>query len=111
MTWPIFIGSTLHITSIHRFRALGLHGYGEAEGCSNLSWNPVLVNKIINIFHYWIQIGKTIFLGILSAGPQEFQDLRSVDMMFTACLPEHSQKPTRSNRSSGLLRNSYLLNK
>jgi hypothetical protein len=32
-------------------------------------------------------------------------------MMFTACLPQHSQNPTRTNRSSGLIRNSYLLNK
>jgi hypothetical protein len=32
-------------------------------------------------------------------------------MMFTACLPWHSQNPTRTNRSSGLVRNSYLLNK
>jgi hypothetical protein len=31
--------------------------------------------------------------------------------MFTACLPQHSQNPTRQNRSSGLIRNSYLLNK
>jgi hypothetical protein len=32
-------------------------------------------------------------------------------MMFTACLPQHSQNPTRlTNRSSGLIRNSYLLN-
>jgi hypothetical protein len=30
-------------------------------------------------------------------------------MMFTACLP--SQNPTRTNRSSGLIRNRYLLNK
>jgi hypothetical protein len=29
-------------------------------------------------------------------------------MMFTACLPQHSQNPTRTNRSSGLRRNSYL---
>jgi hypothetical protein len=26
-------------------------------------------------------------------------------------LPQHSQNPTRTNRSSGLIRNSYLLNK
>jgi hypothetical protein len=32
-------------------------------------------------------------------------------MMFTACLPQHSQNPTRSNISSGWIRNSYLLNK
>jgi hypothetical protein len=32
-------------------------------------------------------------------------------MMFTACLPQHSQNPTRTNRSSGLTRKSYLLNK
>jgi hypothetical protein len=32
-------------------------------------------------------------------------------MMSTACLPQHSQNPTRTNRSSGLIRNSYLLNK
>jgi hypothetical protein len=32
-------------------------------------------------------------------------------MMFTAYLPQHSQNPTRTNRSSGLIRNSYLLNK
>jgi hypothetical protein len=32
-------------------------------------------------------------------------------MMFTACLPHHSQNPTRTNRSPGLIRNSYLLNK
>jgi hypothetical protein len=32
-------------------------------------------------------------------------------MIFTACLPHHSQNPTRTNRSSGLIRNSYLLNK
>jgi hypothetical protein len=32
-------------------------------------------------------------------------------MMFTACLPQHSQKPTRTNRSSGLIINSYILNK
>jgi hypothetical protein len=32
------------------------------------------------------------------------------NMMFTACLPQHSQNPTRTNRSSGLIRNSYLLN-
>jgi hypothetical protein len=32
-------------------------------------------------------------------------------MMFTACLPQHSQNPTRSNRSSGLTGNSYVLNK
>jgi hypothetical protein len=32
-------------------------------------------------------------------------------MMFTACLPEHSQNLTTRNRSSGLIRNSYLLNK
>jgi hypothetical protein len=32
-------------------------------------------------------------------------------MMFTVCLPKNSQNPTRSNRSSGLIRNSYLLNK
>jgi hypothetical protein len=31
--------------------------------------------------------------------------------MFTACLPEHSQNQTRTNRSTGLIRNSYLLNK
>jgi hypothetical protein len=36
---------------------------------------------------------------------------RFLDMMFTACLPQHSQNPTRTNRSSGLIRNSYLLNK
>jgi hypothetical protein len=32
-------------------------------------------------------------------------------MMFTACLPQHSQNPTRTNRSSGLIRNSYILKK
>jgi hypothetical protein len=32
-------------------------------------------------------------------------------MMFTACLPQYSQNQTRTNRSSGLIRNSYLLNK
>jgi hypothetical protein len=32
-------------------------------------------------------------------------------MMFTACLPQHSQNPTRTNRSSGLIRNSYLIHK
>jgi hypothetical protein len=32
-------------------------------------------------------------------------------MMFTACLPQHSQNPTRTNRSSGLIRNSSLLDK
>jgi hypothetical protein len=32
-------------------------------------------------------------------------------MMFTACLPQHSQNPTRTNRSSCLIRNSYLLSK
>jgi hypothetical protein len=32
-------------------------------------------------------------------------------MMFTACLPQYSQNPTRTNRSSGLIRNNYLLNK
>jgi hypothetical protein len=31
--------------------------------------------------------------------------------MFTACLPQHSQNPTRTNGSSGLIRNSYLLSK
>jgi hypothetical protein len=31
--------------------------------------------------------------------------------MFTACLPRHSQNPTRTNRYSGLIRNIYLLNK
>jgi hypothetical protein len=31
--------------------------------------------------------------------------------MFTACLPQHSQNPTRTNRSSGLIKNSYLLDK
>jgi hypothetical protein len=31
--------------------------------------------------------------------------------MFTACLPHHFQNPTRTNISSGLIRNSYLLNK
>jgi hypothetical protein len=31
--------------------------------------------------------------------------------MFTACLPQHSKNTTRTNRSSGLIRNSYLLNK
>jgi hypothetical protein len=35
----------------------------------------------------------------------------TVVMMFTACLPQHSQNPIRTNRSSGLIRNSYLLNK
>jgi hypothetical protein len=39
----------------------------------------------------------------------QFWEKRS--MMFTACLPQHSQNPTRSNISSGLIRNSYLLNK
>jgi hypothetical protein len=29
--------------------------------------------------------------------------------MFTACLPQHLQNPTRTNRSSGLIRNSYIL--
>jgi hypothetical protein len=33
----------------------------------------------------------------------------ALPMMFTACLPQHSQSPTRTNRSSGLIRNSYLL--
>jgi hypothetical protein len=33
------------------------------------------------------------------------------DMMFTACLLQHSQNLTRTNRFSGLIRNSYLLNK
>jgi hypothetical protein len=33
------------------------------------------------------------------------------NMVFAACLPQHCQHPTRSNRSSGLIRNSYLLNK
>jgi hypothetical protein len=32
-------------------------------------------------------------------------------MMFTACLALALPKPERSNRSSGLIRNSYLLNK
>jgi hypothetical protein len=32
-------------------------------------------------------------------------------MMLTACLPQHSQIPTRTNIYSGLIRNSYLLNK
>jgi hypothetical protein len=32
-------------------------------------------------------------------------------MLFTACLLRHSQNSTRTNRSSGLIRNSYLLNK
>jgi hypothetical protein len=31
--------------------------------------------------------------------------------MFTACLPQHSQNPTGTSRSSGLIRNSYLLDK
>jgi hypothetical protein len=35
----------------------------------------------------------------------------SPTMMFTACLALYSQNPTRSNRSSGLIRNSYPLNK
>jgi hypothetical protein len=35
----------------------------------------------------------------------------AITVMFTACLPQHSQNPTRTNRSSGLIRNSYLLNK
>jgi hypothetical protein len=39
------------------------------------------------------------------------EPLRFGIMMFTACLPQHSQNPTRTNRSSGLIRNSYLLNK
>jgi hypothetical protein len=30
-------------------------------------------------------------------------------MMLTSCLPQHSQNPTRTNRSSGLIRNSYIL--
>jgi hypothetical protein len=34
-----------------------------------------------------------------------------INMLFTECLPQHSQNPTRTNRSSGLIRNSYLLNK
>jgi hypothetical protein len=29
-------------------------------------------------------------------------------MMFTSCLPQHSQNPTGTNRSSGLIRNSYI---
>jgi hypothetical protein len=36
---------------------------------------------------------------------------KTISLMFTACLPQHSQNPTRTNRSSGLIRNSYLLNK
>jgi hypothetical protein len=32
-------------------------------------------------------------------------------MMSTACLPQHFQNPTRANRSSALIRNSYLSNK
>jgi hypothetical protein len=32
-------------------------------------------------------------------------------MMFTACLPQHSQNSTRTNRSWVLIRNSYLLDK
>jgi hypothetical protein len=32
-------------------------------------------------------------------------------MMFTASLPQHSQDPTRTNRSSGLIRNGYLSDK
>jgi hypothetical protein len=31
--------------------------------------------------------------------------------MFTACLPQHSKIPNRTNRSLGLIRNNYLLNK
>jgi hypothetical protein len=31
--------------------------------------------------------------------------------MLRACLPQHSHNPTRTNRSSGLIRKSYLLNK
>jgi hypothetical protein len=38
-------------------------------------------------------------------------DVKKIHMMFTACLPQHSLNPTRSNRSSGLIRNSYFLNK
>jgi hypothetical protein len=41
-----------------------------------------------------------------------FTDLwQGLDMMFTACLPQQYQNPTRTNRSSGLIRNSYRLDK
>jgi hypothetical protein len=55
--------------------------------------------KRIQVFFIFFLIFSTFFQHI-------------VNMMFTACLPQHSQNPTRTNRSSGLIRrNSYLLNK
>jgi hypothetical protein len=53
---------------------------------------------------------SSIFMMHVKAWDQhQYQQLGT--MMFTACLPKHSQNPTRTNRSSGLIRNSYLLNK
>jgi hypothetical protein len=52
-----------------------------------------------------LPMASCILVGCLTAS------IAIVAMMFTACLPQHSQNPTRTNRSSGLITNSYLLNK
>jgi hypothetical protein len=52
--------------------------------------------------------------GVLPINPFAADDMQYTSifqledyMMFTACLPQHSQNPTRTN----LIRNSYILNK
>jgi hypothetical protein len=55
---------------------------------------------------------QTIFVACLSdISLMTWRHRVNRHMMFTTCLPQHYQNPTRTNRSSGLIRNSYLLNK